>query len=86
MNAYWSSLPPAHLLPREPLELLRSRDGLRPYCYNREPFATVMAQECKAWAVAGFENPAVDSVPAREGWRCHGCKWLPDDVRVIVTA
>lgn len=49
-------------------------------------FATVMAQECKAWAVAGFENPAVDSVPAREGWRCHGCKWLPDDVRVIVTA
>lgn len=79
MNSYWSSLPPAHLLPREPLELLRSRDGLRPYCYNREPFATVMAQECKAWVVVGFENPAVDSVPAREGWRCHSCKLLPDD-------
>ena len=83
MNSYWSSLPPAHLLPREPLELLRSRDGLRPYCYNREPFATVMSNECKAWAVAGFENPGTDSVPAREGWRCHGCKWLPDDKRVI---
>lgn len=82
-NTYWSSLPPAHLLPRQPFELLRAREGLRPLCYNRAPFETVMSQDCKAWAVAGFENPGTDSVPAREGWRCHGCKWLPDDQRVI---
>lgn len=37
-----------------------------------------MSQDCKAWAVSSTENPAVDSVPAKEGWLCAGCKHLPE--------
>jgi hypothetical protein len=31
---------------------------------------------CAAWDAPKIQ----DSVPAREGWRCEGCRWLPEAV------
>lgn len=113
------ALPPAHELPREPINAMRARQGLRPLCFDRPDFpplvevqdgwqavclatpegltATVfapaydvvpnrMSKDCKAWAVHPSEDPAIESVPAREAWRCWGCRHLPDDPRVTVRA
>jgi hypothetical protein len=54
-----------------------------------------MTKGCKSWAVRepdpnrpgdSGEDPAVESIPAREGWRCLGCRHLPPDPRVIACA
>jgi hypothetical protein len=112
-------LSPAHKLPREPINALRAREGLRPLCFNRPDFpalvevqdgwqavclatpegltATIfapshdvvpnrMSKDCKAWAVHPQEDPAAESVPAREQWRCWGCRHLPQDPRVVIAA
>jgi hypothetical protein len=112
----YSSLPPTHQLPREPINALRARQGLRPMCFDRpdyddlvtvrdgltwdgrQAFATVpndMSKDCRSWDVrapdedvpgdAG-EDPATESIPGRESWRCHGCRHLPTDLRVIERA
>lgn len=67
-------------------------DG-RPRCYNGWPMREYVAndgltfdggqfrrtitwqfsQECKSWA----SDPSTDPVPMAEGWRCDGCKHLP---------
>lgn len=120
MTGIYSGLPPTHELPREPINAMRSRQGLRPLCYDRPDYpaevevnmrmvpiglgiygqATMlvpnpMTSGCKSWAVrepdekvpgdAG-EDPAVESIPARESWRCWGCRHLPSDPRVIAKA
>lgn len=103
----YSTLPAAHELPRQSLNMLRAKQGLPPLCFNRDKFDSfvevqdgwtrdgrkkyvdvpfAMSNDCKAWDVRGGENPenpAVDSVPAVDGWRCFGCKWLPDDPRIM---
>lgn len=38
MNGIYSSLPPTHEMPREPINAMRARDGLRPLCWNRPDF------------------------------------------------
>lgn len=83
MTGIYSSLPPAHELPREPINALRARLGLRPLCFNRPDFPPPMSPDCKAWAGKDTENPAEDSIPAREGWRCWGCRHLPQDPRIV---
>jgi hypothetical protein len=45
-----------------------------------------MTKHCASWSVAAHENPAADSVPALESWRCYGCRHLPQDPRVIARA
>jgi hypothetical protein len=45
-----------------------------------------MSKDCKAWAVDPAEDPATESVPGSEGWRCWGCRHLPQDPRVIERA
>ena len=45
-----------------------------------------MSKDCKAWAVHPAEDPATASVPGAEGWRCWGCRHLPDDPRVQLAA
>jgi hypothetical protein len=45
-----------------------------------------MSKDCKAWAVHPSEDPAAESVPARECWRCWGCRHLPEDPRVVIAA
>lgn len=116
MSGIYSSLPPTHELPREPINAMRARNGERPLCWNREDYSehvtvragihadgrqqfavvpNAMSTDCKAWAVrepdpnrpgdAG-EDPAIESIPAREGWRCLGCRHLPPDPRVVACA
>lgn len=67
-----------------------------PACYNRPPITGYwahlgykrgkarlvwvpfrMSQACKAWSTGDRATPA----PALQGWRCEGCKWLPDEAR-----
>lgn len=36
----------------------------------------VMSDECKAWDAG--PSPVSESAPARQGWNCAGCRWLPD--------
>lgn len=107
MSGIYSTLPPTHLLPREPINAMRARQGLRPLCFDRPDYdelvtvrdgwtwdgrqqmATVpnpMSKDCKAWAVHPDEDPATESVPGRESWRCHGCRHLPQDPRVVERA
>lgn len=45
-----------------------------------------MSKHCASWAVAEHEDPATESVPGAESWRCHGCRHLPQDQRVIERA
>jgi hypothetical protein len=45
-----------------------------------------MSKDCKAWAVHPAEDPATESIPARESWRCWGCRLLPTDPRVVIRA
>lgn len=48
----YSSLPPAHELPRQSINLLREREGLLPLCFNHPPFQpTVTVQD--GWTVDG---------------------------------
>jgi hypothetical protein len=103
----YSSLPPTHQLPREPINALRARQGLRPLCFNHADFpelvevqdgwtadgrcrlitiANRMSKHCVSWSVAAHENPATESIPGRESWRCLGCRHLPTDPRVIERA
>lgn len=107
MTGIYSTLPPTHKLPREPINAMRARQGERPLCWNREDYsehATVragihadgrqqfavvpnaMSTDCKAWAVHPAEDPATESIPGREGWRCWGCRLLPNDQRVEIRA
>lgn len=55
----------------------------------------VMSRGCKGWAVRApdkdnpadtGEDPATESIPGRESWRCWGCRHLPQDPRVIERA
>lgn len=82
----YSTLPPAHELPREPINAMRARSGERPLCFDRPDFPPPMSPECKAWAVHPDEDPATESIPGRESWRCFGCRYLPTDPRVIERA
>ena len=86
MTGMYSSLPPAHDLLREPINALRARQGLRPLCFNWPDFPPPMSPDCKAWAVHPQEDPGAESVPAREQWRCWGCRHLPQDPRVVIAA
>jgi hypothetical protein len=81
--------------PTQPENAMRARHGLRPLCYDRPDFPPPMSPDCKAWAVRSpdedvpgdnGENPATESTPARESWRCLGCRHLPNDPRVIERA
>lgn len=38
-----------------------------------------MSRECKSWSTG--PEPITASVPARENWRCDGCRWLPYSAR-----
>ena len=65
-------------------ELVTVRDGWT--WDGRQQQATVenpMSKDCKAWAVHPDEDPATESIPGREGWRCLGCRHLPADPRVV---
>lgn len=95
MSGIYSGLPPTHQLPREPIHAMRARAGLRPLCFNRPDFPPPMSQDCKAWAVREpdpnrpgdtGEDPATESLPGRECWRCFGCRHLPSDPRVVIRA
>lgn len=79
-------LPPSELMTTLPINAGRAAAGLRPLCFNRPDFPPPMSGECKAWAVHPHEDPGTESVPAREHWRCWGCRHLPDDARVIARA
>ena len=79
-------LSPADLDTKMAINAARSRQGLRPLCFDRPDFPPPMSADCKSWAVKDTENPAEDSVPAREGWLCWGCKHLPQDKRIVVKA
>jgi hypothetical protein len=83
MNGIYSR--PAEHWPK-PENAMRALRGERPLCWNRPDFPPPMSPDCKAWAVHPDENPAAESVPGREGWRCHGCRHLPQDPRVIERA
>lgn len=83
---HYTDLLPAHLLPRQPINWWLAQKGLTPMCWNRPDFPPPMSTDCKAWAVHPSEDPGTESVPAREGWRCWGCRHLPDDPRVVVRA
>jgi hypothetical protein len=37
---------------------------------------------CAAWDSG--PSPISESVPAREGWECAGCRWLPGEARVYL--
>jgi hypothetical protein len=37
---------------------------------------------CAAWDSG--PSPISESVPAREGWRCQGCRWLPGEAGVYL--
>jgi hypothetical protein len=107
VTGIYSSLPPTHQFPREPINALRARQGLRPLCYDRPEYddlvtvrdgwtwdgrqklATVpneMSKGCQSWSVHPDEDPATESIPARESWRCYGCRHIPQDPRVIERA
>lgn len=45
-----------------------------------------MSKDCKSWSVHPQEDPATESIPGRECWRCLGCRLLPNDVRVVIRA
>jgi hypothetical protein len=45
-----------------------------------------MSKDCRAWAVHPSEDPGAESVPARDCWRCWGCRHLPNDPRVVIAA
>lgn len=72
--------------PGQPENAMRARAGLRPLCWNREDFPPPMSPDCKSWAVHPQENPATESIPGRESWRCIGCRQIPQDPRVIARA
>lgn len=107
MSGIYSSLPPTHELPREPINAMRARSGLRPLCFDRPDYPETqtvhdgwtwdgmqqltsvrnpMSKDCKSWAVHPDEDPATESIPGRESWRCFGCRHLPTDPRVIERA
>ncbi len=59
------------------------------------PKPRAMSSDCRAWAVRApdkenpadtGEDPATESIPGRESWRCWGCRHLPQDPRVIARA
>ena len=83
---HYTDLPPTHELPRQPINWLRAQHGERPLCFDRPDFPPPMSTDCKAWAVHPSEDPGSESVPAREGWRCWGCRHLPTDPRVVIRA
>ncbi len=86
MTGVYSSLPPTHEMPREPLNAMRARNGERPLCFNRPDFPPPMSPDCHSWSVHPAEDPATESIPGRESWRCWGCRHLPQDPRVIERA
>jgi hypothetical protein len=57
-------------------------DGMRQLESVRNP----MSKHCASWSVAAHEDPATESVPGRESWRCLGCRHMPTDPRVIERA
>ncbi len=72
--------------PTQPENAMRARAWERPLCFNRPDFPLPMSQDCKSWAVHPQEDPATESIPGREGWRCLGCRHIPQDPRVIERA
>lgn len=50
------------------------------------PVVNGMSKDCRAWAVHPAEDPATESIPGREGWRCLGCRHIPQDPSVIERA
>ena len=72
--------------PTQPENAMRARDGLRPLCWNRPDFPPPMSPHCHSWSVHPAEDPATESIPGRESWRCWGCRHLPQDPRVIERA
>ena len=72
--------------PTQPENSMRARNGEQPLCFNRPDFPPPMSPDCKSWAVHPQEDPATESVPGAEGWRCWGCRHLPQDPRVIERA
>lgn len=86
LKGIYSSLPPTHEMPREPINAKRAREGMRPLCYDRPDFPPPMSPDCHSWSVHPAEDPATESIPGRESWRCWGCRHLPQDPRVIAKA
>ncbi|UKM31242.1 hypothetical protein CrLKS3_g60 [Cylindrospermopsis phage Cr-LKS3] len=50
------------------------------------PISNPLSKDCKSWSVHPQEDPATESIPGRESWRCWGCRHLPQDPRVIAKA
>ncbi len=72
--------------PTQPENAMRALAGLRPLCFNRPDFPPPMSTDCHSWSVHPAEDPAKESIPGRESWRCWGCRRLPTDARVVVRA
>lgn len=72
--------------PTQPENAMRARDRLRPLCFNRPDFPPPMSPDCHSWSVHPQEDPATESVPGRESWRCFGCRLMPTDARVVIRA
>jgi hypothetical protein len=69
----------------KPMAFLAS-DGTLLCAPNVEFVDNAMSTDCKAWAVHPQEDPATESIPGRECWRCWGCRHLPEEPRVIACA
>ena len=70
----------------KPENAMRARNGERPLCFNRPDFPPPMSPDCHSWSVHPQEDPATESIPGRESWRCWGCRHLPTDTRVVIRA
>lgn len=54
-NGCYTSLPPAHELPRQAINMLRAREGLPPICFNHKEFEpTVQVQD--GWTITETRN------------------------------
>lgn len=72
---------------RSVTDWLLSNPPRRPPCdCGAKPQLRAMSSDCKAWAVHPNEDPATESIPGREGWRCLGCRHIPQDPSVIERA
>lgn len=73
MTGIYSSLPPTHKLPREPINAMRARAGERPLCFNRPDYpATVEVQD--GWTADGRRRMVEIPNPMTKGcasWEVH---------------
>lgn len=72
--------------PTQPENAMRAINGERPLCFDRPDFPPPMSPDCHSWSVHPKEDPATESIPGRECWRCLGCRLLPTDARVVIRA